>query len=73
MYIERPHSTTICTVRLHPEGGWTPVLHLSGTPSPEPHDDAITFPDVVTALRWVRNHYGTVPVAIDDHATTRPA
>ena len=30
MYMDRPQSTTMCTVRLHPEGGWTPVLHLSG-------------------------------------------
>jgi len=73
MYIDRPQSTTTCTVRLHPEGGWTPVLHLSGQAAPEPRWDAITFPDVVTALHWVRNHYGDVPVAIDDHLSTRPA
>lgn len=73
MYIDRPHSTTMCTVRLHPEGGWTPVLHLSGQEAPRPRWDAITFPDVVTALQWVRNHYGDVPVAIDDHLSSRPA
>lgn len=73
MYIERPHSTTLCTILLHPEGGWTPVLHLSGQAPPTPHFDAITFPNVVTTLQWVRNHYGDVPVAIDDHARSRPA
>ena len=61
------------TVRLHPEGGWTPVLHLSGREAPEPRWDAITFPDVVTTLQWVRDHYGDVPVAIDDHLSSRPA
>jgi hypothetical protein len=72
MFDEQPHST-VCTVQLHPEGGWTPVLHLSGQPVPEPRWDAITFPDVVSALQWVKNHYGDVPVAIDDRASTRPA
>ena len=74
MYIERPHAVTMCTIKQHPEGGWTPVLHLSGTPGPEPRGDAISFPDVVTAIRYARNHYGSMPLAIDDHGrSTRPA
>lgn len=74
MFIEHPHTVTMCTVRRHPEGGWTPVLHMTGTAGPEPHADAISFPDVLTAVRWARNHYGSMPLAIDDSAArTRPA
>ena len=66
MFIEHPHTVTMCTIRQHPEGGWSPVLHLTGSPGPAPHLDAISFPDVLTAVRWARDHYGSVPLAIDD-------
>ena len=74
MFIEHPHTVTMCTVRRHPEGGWTPVLHVTGTAGPEPHTDAISLPDVLTAVRWARNHSGSMPLAIDDSAArARPA
>ena len=50
MFIEHPHTVTMCTVKQHPEGGWTPVLHMTGTAGPAPHGDAISFPDVLTAI-----------------------
>ena len=34
MFIEHPHTVTMCTIRRHPEGGWTPVLHVTGTAGP---------------------------------------
>lgn len=74
MFIEHPHTQTMCTIRRHPEGGWTPVLHLTGTPGPEPHADAISFPDVLTTICWAHDHYGTMPLSIDDAgARSRPA
>ena len=74
MFIEHPHTVTMCTVRRHPDGGGTPVLHLTGTAGPEPHPEAISFPDVLTAVRWARDHYGSMPLAIDDAgARSRPA
>ena len=74
MFIEHPHTQTMCTIRQHPMGGWSPVLHVTGTEGPLPHAEAISFPDVLTAVRWARDHYGTVPLAIDDAgARSRPA
>ena len=66
MFIERPHTTTMCTIKRHPEGGWTAVLHLTGTEAPAPRPDAITLPDVLSAIQWARNHYGPMPLAIAD-------
>ncbi|MGN6576175.1 MAG: hypothetical protein ACTHKG_10830 [Nocardioides sp.] len=74
MFIERPHTVPMCTIKRHPEGGWTPVLHMTGTEGPTPHADAISFPDVLSAIQWAHNHYGTVPLAIDDPGFhSRPA
>ena len=74
MFIEQPHTVPMCTIKRHPEGGWTPLLHMTGSESPEPRPDAISLPDVLSAIQWARNHYGSVPLAIDDPgARTRPA
>ncbi len=74
MFIEHPHTVPMCTIRPHPDGGWTAVLHMTGTESPAPHAEAISLPDVLGAIRWAHNHYGSVPLAIDDPgAHSRPA
>ena len=74
MFIEHPHTVPMCTIKRHPEGGWTPVLHMTGTEGPTPHADAISFPDVLSAIQWAHSHYGTVPLAIDDPGShSRPA
>jgi hypothetical protein len=74
MFIERPHTVPMCTIKRHPEGGWTPVLHMTGTESPSARADAISLPDVLSAIQWAHRHYGTVPLAIDDPGShSRPA
>ena len=44
----------MCTVRRHPDGGWTPVLHPAALPAPDP------------APRYARNHYGSLHIAVQD-------
>lgn len=74
MFIEQPHTVTMCTIKPHPEGGWSPVLHLTGTEGPAPAPDAVSLPDLLSAIQWVRNHYGSMPLAIDDPGShSRPA
>ena len=56
----------MCTVRRHPDGGWTPVLHPAALPAPDPAPHAMSFPDVSSATRYARNHYGSLHIAVQD-------
>ncbi len=59
-------TAAMCTVRRHPTGGFTPVLHVSGRPAPAVTETGISLPTVARAAQYARNHYGTVPVLVDE-------
>jgi hypothetical protein len=52
MFPSTASSIPMCTVRRHPSGGYTPVLHL---PEATPPDQAV---------QYARNHYGTDHICI---------
>lgn len=56
----------MCTVRRHPDGGFTPVLHASQMEPPQASPSGISLPDVDHAVRYARNHYGVLPVVVDN-------
>jgi hypothetical protein len=65
----------LCTIRRHPSGGFTPVLHLSEMPAPDPATSEISLPDVGHAVQYARDHYGTLPVLVSRecmHVSPRP-
>jgi hypothetical protein len=56
----------VCTVRRHPLSGYTPVLHLAGVPAPAPTETCISLPTTSQATQYARNHYGTLPVIVEE-------
>lgn len=58
-------SHPVCTVRRHPDGGFTPVLHLSDQPVPSASADELSMPTPEDVIRYARNHYGTRVVLVD--------
>jgi hypothetical protein len=65
-------AVAVCTVRRHPLGGYTPVLHLAGTVAPTPTETCISLPTTLQATQYARNHYGTLPVLVEEEHR-RPA
>lgn len=63
-------SSPVCTVRRHPEGGYSPVLHLSDHATPPPDPEAISLPTVDDAQRYARDHYGTRVIVVDPECWT---
>jgi len=59
-----PHP--VCTIRHHPEGGYTAVLHLSDRAAPEADADGLSMPTPSDVERYARNHYGAVFIRLDD-------
>lgn len=66
-----PHP--VCTIRLHPEGGYTAVLHLSDRAAPEADRDELSMPTPSDVERYARNHYGAVFIRLDDECVAAPA
>lgn len=60
----------ICTIRRHPEGGFTPVLHLSGQRPPEASSHELSMPTPADVERYARNHYGTLVVLLSAECHT---
>jgi hypothetical protein len=58
----------MCTIRRHPQGGFTPVLHSSQSMPPAVALTAISLPDVGRAAQYARDHYGVLPVVVGDGA-----
>lgn len=56
----------MCTVRRHPDGGFTPVLHASQVEPPEASRSSISLPDIDHTVRYARDQYGVLPVVVDD-------
>lgn len=54
-----------CTIRRHPHGGFSPVLHPSSMPPPACAPGAPCLPDIGRAVQYARDHYGTVFVVVD--------
>ena len=69
------HATSIamCTIRRHPAGGFTPVLHLSDVPPPAPTESCISLPTVALAVQYARNQYGVFPVAVAEECSPHAA
>lgn len=63
-----PEPHPVCTILPHPEGGFTPVLHLSNGSAPEVSRHAISLPTPTDVQRYARNHYGAVPIRLAEHA-----
>lgn len=61
-------AVAVCTVRRHPLSGYTPVLHLVGDPAPEPTETCLSLPTPLQATQYARNHYGTLPVIVEEEA-----
>jgi hypothetical protein len=59
-------AVAVCTVRRHPLSGYTPVLHLAGAPAPAPTETCISLPTPLQATQYARNHYGTLPVTVEE-------
>jgi hypothetical protein len=59
-----PHP--VCTIRLHPEGGYTAVHQLSDRAAPDVSPHAISLPTPADVERYARNHYGAVFIRLDD-------
>lgn len=66
---EPDSSRPVCTIRRHPEGGYTPVLHLSQRPVPQPRRDDISLPTPEDVARYARNHFGTVAFRIHEECS----
>lgn len=62
-----------CTIRRHPDGGCTPVLHPAHMPAPESAPSAVSLPDIGDAVHYARDHYGTVLVVVADECLPRTA
>lgn len=56
----------MCTIRRHPDGGFTPVLHASRVEPPQASRSGISLPGVDHAVRYARDHYGVLPVVVDE-------
>ncbi len=56
----------VCTIRLHPEGGFTGVLHPSDRAAPAVSPHAISLPTPSDVERYARNHYGAELIRLDD-------
>lgn len=54
----------VCSVRRHPDGGFTPVLHLSDRPAPEATRHGVALPTIAEAVRYARGHYATFAVLV---------
>lgn len=72
MYPSTASSIPVCTVRCHPTGGYTPVLHLSAAAPPEPTSSSISLPTTAEAAQYARNHYGVVDVRIAKECDAPP-
>lgn len=68
-----PFSEPVCTVRRHPDGGYTPVLHLSDQAPPAADPDGISMPSPADAQRYARDHYGTLCNLVHDECATSRA
>jgi hypothetical protein len=63
----------MCTVRRHPDGGFTPVLHASQVLPPLVPVTSISLPDPARAVQYARDHYGILPVVVADECRFRAA
>lgn len=54
----------ICSVRRHPLGGFTPVLHLSDRPAPPASPHGAQLPSIDAAVRHAREQHGLVFVLV---------
>jgi hypothetical protein len=66
MFRTEASSVPMCTVRRHPIGGYTPVLHLSNAPAPAPSVGTISFPRIAQARQYARDHFGTGMIRVAD-------
>lgn len=66
-----PHA--VCTVRRHPEGGYTPVLHMSNQTPPAASVYELSLPSLDDCARYARNNYGTLVVQIADECRSAHA
>jgi hypothetical protein len=73
MFATPDSAIAVCTVRRHPEGGYSPVLHLSNTTAPTPTDTCISLPTPAEAAQYARNHYGTMPVLVAEECLAATA
>lgn len=64
-------AVVMCTIRRHPTGGFTPVLHVSTRPAPAPTETCISLPTTARATQYARNHYGALPLAVDEECHRR--
>ena len=64
MFPSTASSIPMCTVRRHPTGGFTPVLHLPEATPPDPTPGSISLPTPDEAVQYARNHYGTDHICI---------
>ncbi len=70
MFSSTGSAIPMCTVRRHPLGGYTPVLHLSNTAAPSPTETCLSLPTTAQATQHARDHYGIVPVLVHEECGT---
>ncbi len=68
MFSSTPEPHPVCTISRHPEGGFTPVLHLSNRAAPEVSRHGISLPTPADVKRYARSHYGAVPIRLPDES-----
>lgn len=73
MFRSSPEPHPVCTICRHPEGGFTPVLHLSNRMAPEVSRHEISLPTPGDVERYARNHYGAVPIRLADQIESTSA
>lgn len=66
-----PHP--VCTIRRHPEGGYTAVLHLSDRAAPDADRHELSMPTPSDVEQYARNHYGAVVIRLGDECRSAPA